>query len=86
MTATFHLLNIEQIGPIVQFHRKKAGLSRVELAMVAGIGKTAIYDIEHGKLTVQFNTLFKVLAALNIKLAVDSPIMDLLEETPNAQR
>lgn len=62
MTATIHLLNIEQIGPIVQFHRKKAGLSRVDLAMVAGIGKTAIYDIEHGKPTVKFNTLFKVLS------------------------
>ena len=54
--------------------------------MVAGIGKTAVYDIEHGKPTVQFNTLFKVLAALNIKLALDSPIMDLFVETPDAQR
>ena len=86
MAAIIHLRNINQLGPIVQFHRKKAGLSRIDLAMVAGIGKTAVYDIEHGKPTVRFNTLFKVLAALNIKLALDSPIMDLFEETPDAQR
>jgi len=86
MAAILHLHSVDQLGPIVQFHRKKAGLSRIDLAMVAGIGKTAIFDIEHGKPTVQFNTLFKVLSALNIKFALDSPIMDLLEEPPDAQR
>jgi len=50
-------------------------LSRVECARLAGIGKTAIYDIEHGKDTVQFKTLFNLLAVLNIRIELQSPLM-----------
>jgi len=34
------------IGEIVLFHRKQSGLSRDQLAVLAGVGKTVIYDIE----------------------------------------
>ncbi len=71
--------NIAEIGEVVQFHRKKAGLSRIALAEAADVGKTVIYDIEHGKRTVRLNTLLKILGVLNISLNLESPIMGLFE-------
>jgi DNA-binding XRE family transcriptional regulator len=38
-----------KISEIVLFHRKKSGLTRNQLADLAGVGKTVIYDIENGK-------------------------------------
>ncbi|MEX1329059.1 MAG: helix-turn-helix domain-containing protein [Desulfobacterales bacterium] len=69
-----------KIGDIVLFHRKKSGLSRNQLADLAGVGKTVIYDIEKGKETIRFSTLQKVLNALNIKIIFTSPLMEALNE------
>lgn len=68
-----------QIGKIVVFHRKKSKLTQKQLADLAGVGKTVVFDIEKGKETVQLNSLLKVLYALNIKLELRSPIMHLIE-------
>ena len=68
------------ISDIVLFHRKKSGLSRNQLADLAGVGKTVIYDIEKGKETIRFLTLQKVLKALNIKITFTSPLMEMLNE------
>ena len=59
---------------IIRRHRRLSGLTQAELAKVAGVGKTVIFDIEHGKESVQFDTLKKVLAALNIKFVLHSPV------------
>ena len=69
-------VNIKDIGNIILEHRKLSGLSRKELSLLAGIGKTAIYDIEKGKSTYQIDTLFKVLNVLNIKVILKSPTED----------
>jgi HTH-type transcriptional regulator / antitoxin HipB len=66
-------MNFQEFAAAVQFHRKKAGLSRNALADLAGVGKTAVFDIEHGKATVQFQSLAKVLDVLNIRLSFESP-------------
>lgn len=68
-------MNTKEIGKIIRYHRKISGLSRVECAKLAGMGKTAIYDIEHGKPTVQLNSLMKLLHVMNIKITFDSPLM-----------
>lgn len=68
-------MNFQEIAALVQFHRKKAGLSRNQLADLADVGKTVVFDIEHGKETVQFQSLSKVLVTLNIRLSFDSPLM-----------
>lgn len=39
----------DDLAKTVIFHRKKSGLNRVELALLAGVGKTVVFDIEHGK-------------------------------------
>lgn len=69
-----------EVGEIVFFHRKKSGLTRNQLADLAGVGKTVIYDIEKGKETVRYATLKKVLDALNIKIVFTSPLMEALDE------
>jgi HTH-type transcriptional regulator/antitoxin HipB len=61
---------------IVRRHRRLSGLSQSELARLAGVGKTVVFDIEHGKESVQFDTLKKVLTALNIKLVFQSPVLE----------
>lgn len=74
-------MNANQIAEIIRFHRKKSGLSQAELAKLAGLGKTVIFDIEKGKLSVRFATLLKVLDVLNIKIEFQSPLMALFKES-----
>ena len=56
------------VGYLVSMQRKRHGLSRIALAEKAGVGKTVVYDVENGKASVQFNTLAKILKALDIEL------------------
>lgn len=65
----------ETLGSLIRYHRKQSGLSQSELARIAGVGKTAVFDLEHGKESVQWDTLSKILRALNIKVGFDSPLM-----------
>ncbi|HMB68056.1 MAG TPA: helix-turn-helix domain-containing protein [bacterium] len=69
---------------IVSFHRRRAGLSRVQLAGLAGVGKTVIFDIEHGKDTVRLATLLRVLTALNVHLDWSSPLRAAYDAEPAA--
>lgn len=64
-----------EVGNIVKAHRKKSGLTQSALARLAGCGKTVIFDIEHGKTTVKFDTLLKILNALNIHISFESPLI-----------
>ena len=48
-------------------------LTQQQLAQLAGVGKTVIYDIEKGKMTIKLNTLLKVLYILNIQLKFEPP-------------
>lgn len=69
----------KQIGKSIIFHRKKSKLTQKQLADLAGVGKTVVFDIEKGKETVQLNSLLKVLSVLNIKLELKSSLMHLME-------
>ena len=69
-----------KLSEIVLFHRKKSGLTRNQLADLAGVGKTVIYDIEKGKESIRLSTLQKVLKALNIKITFTGPLMEVLNE------
>lgn len=68
--------DISQIGEMIKHHRKKSGLSRKSLAELADVGKTAIYDIEHGKVSFRIKTLFSILNVLNIKIKFESPLFE----------
>lgn len=59
----------------VCYLRKRSGLSQKELAVLAGVGKTAVFDIEKGKETVQLNTLLRVLDVLNVQIKFATPFV-----------
>lgn len=75
---------LAQLGNVVKYHREKSGLSRLELAHLAAVGKTVIYDIEHSKATVRLKTLTRVLDVLNIQIELKSPLMENYKEEHNA--
>ena len=68
------------IGSIVRFHRKKAGLTQKALADLASVGKTVVFDIEKNKATIRLDTLEKVLRVLNIQIILQSPLMKIYAE------
>jgi HTH-type transcriptional regulator / antitoxin HipB len=67
---------MQNLGDIIKYHRKKAGLSQKSLADIADVGKTVVFDIEKGKETVQFKSIINVLEVLNISIELNSPLMD----------
>jgi len=68
------MLEPKILANVVRMHRKAAKLSQLQLAELAGVGKTVIFDIEKGKESVQLNTLRKILKVLNIKVQLISPL------------
>lgn len=75
------MADIKELAEVVKLHRKAAKLSRADLADLAGTGKTVIYDIEKGKLSVRLDTLQKILRVLNIRTLLTSPLMENLQST-----
>ncbi|MDZ7721080.1 MAG: helix-turn-helix domain-containing protein [Balneolaceae bacterium] len=71
---------MNKIGSLIRCHRQKSGLTQKQLADLAGAGKTVVFDIEHGKETVQFNSLQKICKVLNISILFESPVMKQCEE------
>lgn len=71
---------LESLGAIIKFHRKKSGLTQEELAKLAGIGKAAIFDMEHHTKSSRIDTVAKVLNVLNIKVSFESPLMQAYTE------
>jgi y4mF family transcriptional regulator len=70
-------MDTKKIGKIILFHRKKSGLTQKQLAELADVGKSVIFDIEKGKETIQLNSLKKILGALNITIELKSPLLHL---------
>lgn len=70
------MLDPETLSIIIKKHRKAAGLSQIQLAELAGVGKTVVFDLEKGKETVQLNTLLKIFKVLNIKVQLQSQLMN----------
>jgi len=66
----------KKLAAIIRRHRKAANLTQLELAELAGVGKTVVFDIEKGKETVKIQTLRKVLKVLNIEMRFVSPFPD----------
>ena len=66
---------MEPLHEIIKKHRRMSGLSQAELAKLAGVGKTVVFDVEHGKQSIRFDTLTKILSVLNISIRFNSPLM-----------
>jgi HTH-type transcriptional regulator/antitoxin HipB len=76
------MIEPQKLAAFLKKHRKAAKLTQIQLAEMAGVGKTVVYDIEKGKETVQLVSLRKILHVLNIKVALISPLMNqIIEDT-----
>jgi len=78
------MLNPQILANTIRKHRKAAGLSQLQLAELAGVGKTVVFDIEKGKETIQLDTLRKILAVLNITAKLTSPLMNQIINNENS--
>ncbi|MDX9924218.1 MAG: helix-turn-helix domain-containing protein [Ignavibacteriaceae bacterium] len=63
------------LSEIIKYHRKKSGLTQKQLAELAEVGKTLVFDLEKGKTSIQFDKIQKILGVLNIKFHFDSPLL-----------
>jgi y4mF family transcriptional regulator len=72
-------MTAQELGKVILFHRKKSRLTQKQLAELAGVGKSVIFDIEKGKESVQLNSLLKIFSVLNINLELKSPLIHLME-------
>lgn len=66
----------EELKNLVIAHRKKSNLSQSDLAIFAGVSRTAIQRLEQGNTAIQMDTLLKILVVLNIRLHLQGPIGD----------
>ncbi|MFH0893885.1 MAG: helix-turn-helix domain-containing protein [Bacteroidota bacterium] len=75
------MLSPDVLSKVIRKHRKTAGLSQLQLAEMAGVGKTVVFDLEKGKETIQLDTLRKILSVLNIKVQLQSHLMNQIMNT-----
>lgn len=75
---------MESLGEQIKNHRRISGLSQAGLAKLAGVGKTAVFDLEHGKQSIRYDTLTKILSVLNITIRFDSPLKSRLQQAESA--
>lgn len=61
---------------IVRQQRRLSGLSQADLAKLAAVGKTVVFDLEHGKRSIRFDTLTKILSVLNITISFVAPLQN----------
>ena len=73
-------MKLSTIGSIIQFHRKQAGISQKELADLAEIGKTSVFNLEKGKSNFRIETLLKICSILNIELEFKGQLMEYWRE------
>lgn len=64
----------QKLAQILKEHRKQGKLTQQQLALIAGVGKSSIFDLEHGKSSVQLDTLLKIIEVLNIELEIKTPL------------
>ena len=74
-------MKMEEIGQTIRKVRKVSGMTQLELAQLAGVGKASVFDVEKGKETVQLKTIMLIFNALNITLTVQTPMDDYDEKS-----
>jgi len=63
------------LGSLVRFHRKRARLSQVELATMAGASRKVVQDLEAGRDAVSWRHVLGVLEVLNVRLRPEGPLV-----------
>lgn len=67
------ILTPKNLSELIKNHRKRAGLTQLELAELAGVGKTLVFNVEKNLSNIQLENLMKILKVLNIKILAEAP-------------
>ena len=65
----------DQLGNLIRFHRKKAGLTQFGLAELAVVSRSVVQDLEAGKGRTVWKHVEAVLNVLNIELKPTGPLV-----------
>lgn len=65
--------SVADLGLALRAVRRQSRVRIDDLAATAGVSKQFTQDVEHGKPTVQFGRVLKVLAELGVPLELDIP-------------
>jgi predicted transcriptional regulator len=68
-------MHSEQLGSLIRFHRKKAGLTQVELAALSGVSRFVVQELEAGTGRTTWKHVVSVLEVLNLELKADGPLV-----------
>lgn len=68
-------MHSQQLGELVRFHRKKAGLTQIRLAELAGVSRSVVQDLETGKGKTVWLHVEAILSVLNIELEPTGPLV-----------
>lgn len=69
-------MHASDIGSLIVFHRKKAGLTQIELAKLSGVSRFVVQDIEAGTGRTTWRHLESVLSSLNLELEPSGPLVE----------
>lgn len=69
-------MHASDIGSLITFHRKKAGLTQIELSRLAEVSRFVVQDIEAGTGRTTWKHLESVLNSLNLELEPKGPLVD----------
>ena len=69
-------MQTEHLASLIAWHRKRAGLSQVELARFAGVSRYVVQDLEAGTGRTTWARMLPVLRALNIDLLPRGPLVE----------
>ena len=77
---TMPLISPEAAGKWIRTMRKARGLTQSELAFEAAVTQHMVSEFESGKVTVRLDTFFRLLQALDLRLATIDPSVEIPEE------
>ncbi|MEM7789963.1 MAG: helix-turn-helix domain-containing protein [Verrucomicrobiota bacterium] len=69
-------MHSELLGNLITFHRKKAGLTQVGLAEMAGVSRSVVQDLEAGKGRTVWEHVVSILSVLNLELQPVGPLVE----------
>lgn len=73
---------MSDLGEKVRFLRKQAKLTQVQLADLAGVGKSTVFDLEKGCTTLRIDSILPILAVLNVDIRLSVPLESVAGPTP----
>ena len=70
--AGYPIQTPQQLGAVLQGFRKQRGLTQAQVARASGLLQSAVSELEVDSSTASLNRIFKLLAALDLELVVQS--------------